>query len=578
MRILLLCSAFNGLSQRFFVELTDEGHEVFVEILTDEGHLLAAIGQARPDAIIAPFLTRAIPEHVWRKHRCFILHPGIMGDRGPASLDWAISEGWSEWGVTLLQADAEMDAGDIWATRNFPMRRIRKSRVYGQDVTDAAVGCLAELMDKLKREVGSGLPLDYGRPDVRGRERPSMRRADRELDWTSMPATTLVARILAADGMPGAAMELAGVPVRVFNVWPAEPELAAGRGAPGAIFARAGDAVCVGALDGALWLGHLRRTDEHRFAGIKLPAVQALAEAMPAGVRELPREAAPLELGRAWLERAGRIGLVHFPFLNGAFSTAASNELRAVIEAAGADPTLDAIVLTGGPDAWSNGIDLNTIEAAADPAAEGWASINAIDDVAEAIFAIQDKLVVSALGANAGAGGAMLALAADRVVMRDGVVLNPHYRTIGLLGSEFWTLTLPARVGAAMARELTEACLPVGAARALEIGLVDEIVATGREDFLNETLRRVGGMIAQHRLPEVLERKRERLQALTQGRSLAKVRAAELTEMRRNFFADDLGFAARRKAFVRKERPCRTPDHLLRHNDGLAPVELKRAS
>ena len=41
----------------------------------------------------------------------------------------------------------------------------------------------------------------------------------------------------------------------------------------------------------------------------------------------------------------------------------------------------------------------------------------------------------------------MLALGADRVLLRDGIVLNPHYRTMGLFGSEYWTYVLPRRVG-----------------------------------------------------------------------------------------------------------------------------------
>ena len=62
---------------------------------------------------------------------------------------------------------------------------------------------------------------------------------------------------------------------------------------------------------------------------------------------------------------------------------------------------------------------------------------------------IGDKLTVAAVRGNAGAGGAFLALAADHVWMRPGVVLNFHYRNMGnLYGSELWTYTLPRRIGA----------------------------------------------------------------------------------------------------------------------------------
>ena len=40
-------------------------------------------------------------------------------------------------------------------------------------------------------------------------------------------------------------------------------------------------------------------------------------------------------------------------------------------------------------------------------------------------------LVISVLRGNAGAGGAMLALVADKIFASDRVVLNPHYRSMG---------------------------------------------------------------------------------------------------------------------------------------------------
>ena len=69
--------------------------------------------------MLAPFLRRAISEAVWRTVRCLIVHPGPVGDRGPAALDWAILEGATTWGTTLIEASATFDAGDIWAPPRF---------------------------------------------------------------------------------------------------------------------------------------------------------------------------------------------------------------------------------------------------------------------------------------------------------------------------------------------------------------------------------------------------------------------------------------------------------------------------
>ena len=59
--------------------------------------------------------------------------------------------------------------------------------------------------------------------------------------------------------------------------------------------------------------------------------------------------------------------------------------------------------------------------------------------------------MISALRGDAAAGGVPLALAADYVVGREDIVLNPYYQHMGgLYGSEYWTYLLPRRIGAEM--------------------------------------------------------------------------------------------------------------------------------
>ena len=120
LRILFLVSAHNSLSQRTQVALTELGHHVRVAVVATPEDMEVAVARNRPELIVCPMLKTFIPGSVWRHHRCLVVHPGPKGDRGPSSLDWAIELGMAEWGVTVLEADAEADAGDIWATRTFP--------------------------------------------------------------------------------------------------------------------------------------------------------------------------------------------------------------------------------------------------------------------------------------------------------------------------------------------------------------------------------------------------------------------------------------------------------------------------
>ena len=106
MRVLFLVSAHNSLSQSASIALTELGHDVSVAVVDSPDDMRMAVANDRPELIVGPFLKKFIPESIWSNHSCLIVHPGPMGDRGPSSLDWAISEGATEWGVTVLEAVA----------------------------------------------------------------------------------------------------------------------------------------------------------------------------------------------------------------------------------------------------------------------------------------------------------------------------------------------------------------------------------------------------------------------------------------------------------------------------------------
>jgi len=206
----------------------------------------------------------------------------------------------------------------------------------------------------------------------------------------------------------------------------------------------------------------------------------------------------------------------------------------------------------GGADFFSNGIHLNVIEAAADPAGESWSNLNAMDDLVEAVLRTTDRMVVTALGGNAAAGGVMLALAADEVWCRTGAVLNPHYRRMGLYGSEFWTYTLPRRVGTDTALKLTTEALPVSAASAARIGLVDRLVEAPAQGFTAEIERLAAELAREPDLAQRIAAKAPARHTDEARQPLAEYRRDELARMRAIFFDPQAPYHALRSAFVRK--------------------------
>ena len=179
MRILLIASAYNSMTQRVHAELADRGHEISVELALGDDVMRDGVRRYDPDLIIAPMLTRAIPADIWSAWPCFIVHPGPLGDRGPSSLDWAIMGGAARWGVTVLQANEEMDAGDIWASVEFALPGDSKSSAYRTEVADAAAEAVLLAVTRFTTGRYRPVPLDYGRTDVTGASRPPCRQSDR---------------------------------------------------------------------------------------------------------------------------------------------------------------------------------------------------------------------------------------------------------------------------------------------------------------------------------------------------------------------------------------------------------------
>jgi putative two-component system hydrogenase maturation factor HypX/HoxX len=557
-RVLLLVSAFNGLSQRVWCTLREAGHSVDVLLATGPQDMIDAVAAVRPELILCPFLKDRVPAAVWQHYRTVIIHPGPVGDRGPSSLDWAITEGAGTWGVTALQAVEEMDAGPIWATRTFamPAAAVRKSSLYNGPVADAAVACVAEVLAKAADPAFRPVPAGELPAEVPGaRQRPVMTQDDRAFDW-DQPTAHILRRIRAGDGAPGVRTTVAGLAVFAYDAHPGSH-----RGArPGTPIARRQGAVLVGTGDGSLWLGHLR--DASRPGQIKLPAT-AVLERRLRGVPESPLSAAAVPEGPSYqpvrYRRSGAVGRLTFEFYNGAMSTAHCRRLLTAFRYAAAQDTR-VLVLRGGSDAFSNGIHLNVVDAAPDPAAAAWANIRAINAVCRAIISCRRQVVVAAYTGSAGAGGVMLGLGADIVTARDGVVLNPYY-DIGLYGSELHTFTLPRRVGSEAAQRLIDAKLPVSTAQAASLGLIDQVGPRQPEEYAEW----LATLAAQQADPYLAHRWRTaKAKRLADERIPLEVyEARELAEMGSDMFGDRSGFTAARRAFVGKARPAGTPDRLL---------------
>ncbi|WP_312858385.1 hydrogenase maturation protein, partial [Pseudonocardia pini] len=548
MRILLLCSSYNGLTQRVWTELREDGHHVDVRLSHDEAAIRRAVHDTRPELVLCPFLKDRVPEDVWRGHRVVVIHPGPLGDRGPSSIDWAITDAEPVWGVTALQAVEEMDAGPIWGHRTFPMPADapRKSSVYNGPVADAGVSLAREVVAKAQDPAFVPAPVETFGAEVIGRLRPTMTQADRVFSWED-PTDHVLRRIRAADGSPGVRSRIAGVDLSVFDAHRGS----ATPGEPGSIALRRHGAVLVRTGDGAVWIGHARVPK-----GIKLPVTSVLAGRLDEVPESLERPTGPSdgyrEISYRRVGPEGCVGVVRADLYNGAMSASQGHRIAAALRHAAAQDTKVLVFEAG--EVFSNGIHLNVAEGRPDPTVESWRNINAINDVCRELLTCTSQLVLTAVGGPAGAGGVMMALGADSVLLREGAVLNPHYRNMGLTGSEYWTYALPRRVGSADSVRFTQDCLPVGHAEALRTGLVDEVVPADRATFDAAVVEHAARLATSDSYGTALAAKQAAREADELRRPLETYRVQELAEMSRDMFDDRYSYAALRHEFVAKTK------------------------
>lgn len=519
-RIVLVCSAFDGLVQRVWLALRRQGHEVGV---VPSGR---RVPEAKPDLVVC--VSPVVVPHV-DGVPVVVVHAGPPGDRGEAPLERAIVAGERVWGVSALGA-RESGGVVVWGQRvvELPEEPVRMSALYAGVVAEAAADVVVEVAAKAADP--GFVPPVAASEGVASPPAPG-----RELSWEE-PTRVVVRRVRAADGWPGCVAELCGLRVRVFDVFPGPggPE-----GAAGTVAGRQEGAVLVNTGDGTVWVGQLRADEP---GAVRLPAAMVLGDRLE-GAEERRG------YGEVTYDRGGDVGVVGFDFYEGAMSAGQCRRLVAALRYAAEQDT--RVVVVRGGEVFARGLHLGVIEASAEPELEAWMNVMALTQVCREVLGCADQLVVSSVGGDAEAGGVMVALAGDRVIVRSGVVLSPGQRSLGLYGGGLWSYLLPRRVGGSMARRLVRSAWPVGAEEAVELGLADRVVPGGREEFERSVLEYAERLAASPGYGGLLAAKRAAREADEARKPLEAYVSEELLEAGRDVFADRRGFRRARRAVVR---------------------------
>lgn len=556
MKILLLCSVFNALARRLFVDLREAGHKVAVTFEADLGATLTRIDETRPDIVVAPILRRAIPAQVLARLPCLVIHPGPPGDAGPQALDHAILTRQAQWGVTVRRAAPELNAGPVCAARSFPMRRASKSSLYAREVVDAASACVTEALAGFAE---GRAPAPPPAPWWRGR----IGERDRMVSFEQDDADSILRKIASADGAPGA---LALVGGRHVHLYDAHPEGAL-TGPPGAVLARREGALCLAARRGAVWIGHARSPAMAGATGGFKQAAATLLARESSGAPHSPMPAPAVAPAAPTLQdityrEADGVGALRFDFYNGGMGALQARRLGDAMDLAAARPTR-VLVLQGGERFWSTGIDLMSVEAAREPAAEAWDAANAFADLMLRLIGMTDKLTFAALSGGAAAGGMFLALACDEVLARRGALLTAHGLTAeGGACAGYSAYLASRRLNPTLAASVLGARRPVGVDAALRTGLVDRIGPPAATDFAAWAAEQARAAAADPELSRRLVAKAARRAEDEARQPLASWREREMERLRGLLFDPGSAFHQARRDFLARPGSGHTAHHV----------------
>ena len=170
------------------------------------------------------------------------------------------------------------------------------------------------------------------------------------------------------------------------------------------------------------------------------------------------------------------------PAVRNAFNDGVIAELRAWADAtAGAADTVHIVVLSGAGKVFSAGADLDWMARGAELDQQGiLAEARALHDMLDAIERLPQAVVGRVQGA-AIAGGVGLASVCDAVVAADDAVFGFSEVKLGILPAVISPFVI-RKIGVSAARELFVTGRRFSAARALELGLVHQVVPVTQLD------------------------------------------------------------------------------------------------
>ncbi len=224
------------------------------------------VEELKPDFLCVVAYGQLLPKALLKIPRfgALNIHPSLLPKyRGPAPIQWAIINGETETGVTIMTLDTGMDSGDILLRDKQPIHETDTAATLHDRLSQIGAELLVETIDRFSDGTIRPIPQDHSQATLA----PLLQKSDGMIDWR-FPAKRIHALVRGMDPWPGAFTFFQESRLKIFSVQPAEISEPA---APGTVIRGFQEELRVATGEGALSILEIQGA-----SGKRLPIKQFL--------------------------------------------------------------------------------------------------------------------------------------------------------------------------------------------------------------------------------------------------------------------------------------------------------------
>ena len=255
----------------------NSGQALFQPNRMQDAEVRQAFLELKPDLVILAFVTDIIPESFLEipSIGTICYHPSLLPKhRGASGINWAIIQGDTRTGLTILWVDKGIDTGPILLQKEVEIAPDDTTgSIYFNRLFPMGIDALVEAVDLIKSGQAPKIPQDHALATYE----PPCDDRYAEIDW-SKPAREVYNLIRGCDPQPGAHSTIAGEKVKFYQARLIETDQ---ESESGQIIGIEGGEIVVALKGGALKIGKMKAEK-----GAKLDAAEFARQAgLKAGIR-----------------------------------------------------------------------------------------------------------------------------------------------------------------------------------------------------------------------------------------------------------------------------------------------------